>query len=156
ARVRNHEIDRLTLRRRGGDKEPERQEYQDRRREEARDSPGARPQPARPHQNSNGSGKSSESLRRFVAPPVVAMTTGMSPANSQRIWRQAPHGGVGSEAPVTTAIPVNRRTPSERAFQTATRSAHTVRPYVEFSTLQPVKSVPSAASRAAPTANPLR
>ena len=83
---------------------------------------------------------------RFVLPPVVDITTGMSPVNSQRIWRHAPQGGVGSSAPVTTAIPLNCRTPSESAFQTATRSAQTVRPYVEFSTLQPVKIVPSAAS----------
>jgi hypothetical protein len=36
----------------------------------------------------------------------------------------------------------------------ATRSAHTVKPYVEFSTLHPVMIVPSAASSAAPTLNP--
>ena len=33
-------------------------------------------------------------------PPAVAETTGTSPANSQRICRHAPHGGVGSSAPV--------------------------------------------------------
>ena len=38
----------------------------------------------------------------------------------------------------------------------ATRSAHTVRPYVPFSTLQPPQIRPCASSIAAPTAKPLR
>ena len=78
--------------------------------------------------NSNGSGRSSWSLKRFDLPSSVEETTSMSPANSQRICRQAPQGGVGSSAPVTTATARNRRTPSESAFQMATRSAQTVRP----------------------------
>ena len=73
----------------------------------------------------------------FRAPRTVAETTGTSPANSHRIWRHAPHGGVGVSASVTTATARNFRTPSERAFQIATRSAQTVSPYVAFSMLQP-------------------
>src|ERR1700693_4680815 len=83
------------------------------------------------------------------------MMMGTSPANSQRIWRQAPQGGVGSSAPVTTATARNLRTPSESAFQIATRSAQTVSPYVEFSTLQPPQIFPFSSSIAAPTENPL-
>ncbi len=78
-----------------------------------------------------------------------------SPANSQRIWRQAPQGGVGSSAPVTTATARNLRTPSESAFQIATRSAQTVRPYVEFSMLQPPQILPLSSWIAAPTEKPL-
>src|SRR6266545_854083 len=78
-----------------------------------------------------------------------------SPANSQRIWRQAPQGGVGSSAPVTTATARNLRTPSESAFQIATRSAQTVRPYVEFSMLRPPQILPLSSWIAAPTEKPL-
>jgi len=56
------------------------------------------------------------------------MTTGIFPQNSQRIWRQAPHGGVSLEASVTTATLTNFAAPSEIALNTATRSAQTVRP----------------------------
>src|SRR6266508_206944 len=76
---------------------------------------------------------------------------GTSPANSQRIWRQAPQGGVGSSASVTMATARNLRTPSESAFQIATRSAQTVRPYVEFSMLQPPQILPLSSWIAAPT-----
>src|SRR5689334_4461937 len=46
---------------------------------------------------------------------------------------------------------VNVRWPSDKALNIATRSAHTVRPYVAFSMLQPVITWPSAVSSAAPT-----
>src|ERR1043165_7757490 len=77
-----------------------------------------------------------------------------SPPNSHRICRQAPHGGVGAFVSATTAMRENRRSPSEIALTMATRSAQIVRPYVAFSTLQPVMIRPSGVWRAAPTLNP--
>ena len=68
--------------------------------------------------------------------------------------KDRPHGGVGDRVSATTATRRNFRCPSESALNIATRSAHTVNPYVAFSTLQPVMIVPSAASSAAPTLNP--
>jgi len=78
----------------------------------------------------------------------------MLPQYSQSNWRQAPHGGVGAAGPATTAMAENLRTPSDKAFHNATRSAQTVRPRVAFSTLHPVKTRPSAAASAAPTLKP--
>src|SRR3954469_22984585 len=83
-----------------------------------------------------------------------ASSTSRSPANSQRIWRQAPHGGVGSSVSATTETRRNFVCPSESALNIATRSAQMVRPYVAFSMLQPVMIIPSAVSSAAPTLNP--
>ena len=54
--------------------------------------------------------------------------TGTSPQNSQMIWRQAPHGGVGDSVSATTAIAANSRSPSDSALKMATRSAQIVRP----------------------------
>ena len=56
------------------------------------------------------------------------MCTQMSPQNSHRIWRQAPQGAVGRGESATTAMASNSRRPSETALNTATRSAHSVRP----------------------------
>ena len=52
----------------------------------------------------------------------------MSPQNSQMIWRQAPHGGVGDSVSATTTIRVKARCPSDSALKIATRSAQIVRP----------------------------
>src|SRR5687767_6777197 len=82
---------------------------------------------------------------------MFATITSISPANSHRIWRQAPHGGVGALVSATIAMRRNWRWPSEIALKTATRSAHIVSPYVAFSMLQPVTTWPSAVSSAAPT-----
>src|SRR5687767_4018807 len=46
------------------------------------------------------------------------------------------------------------RSPSDKAFSSATRSAQTVRPYEAFSTLQPPYTRPSAVISAAPTLKP--
>ena len=56
------------------------------------------------------------------------MITSMSPQNSQMIWRQAPHGGVGDGVSATTTMRVKARLPSESALKIATRSAQIVRP----------------------------
>ena len=45
------------------------------------------------------------------------------------------------------------RTPAAAALNMATRSAHTVKPKEEFSTLQPVKMSPDFVNSAAPTLN---
>ena len=52
----------------------------------------------------------------------------MSPANSHRICRHGPHGGVGSSVSATTAMRVNSSCPSDSALNMATRSAQIVRP----------------------------
>src|SRR4029079_4325254 len=80
--------------------------------------------------------------------------TSRSPPNSQRICRQAPHGGVGAAVSATTTTRRKRRCPSEIALNMAPRWAQIVSPYVAFSTLQPVMIVPSDVSSAAPTLNP--
>src|SRR5258708_14571805 len=79
------------------------------------------------------------------------MITGTSPQNSQINWRQAPQGGVNVSVSVTTEMASNPRSPSLIALKIAMRSAHTVRPYVAFSTLQPPKILPEVARSAAPT-----
>ena len=56
------------------------------------------------------------------------MMTSMSPQNSQRIWRQGPHGGVGDCVSATTAIRENSRMPSDTALKIAGRSAHSGSP----------------------------
>ncbi len=52
----------------------------------------------------------------------------MSPQNSQRICRQAPHGGVKFSVSAATTALRKRRAPSEIALKIATLSAHSVRP----------------------------
>jgi uridine kinase len=47
---------------------------------------------------------------------------------SQMICRQVPHGGVSCSVSTTTTRSVKSRSQSDKAFQIATRSAHTVRP----------------------------
>ncbi len=49
-------------------------------------------------------------------------------ANSQMICRQVPHGGVKVPVSATIASSVKSRSPSDSAFQMATRSAQTVSP----------------------------
>ncbi len=50
----------------------------------------------------------------------------MSPQNSQMTCRHAPHGGVRRSVSTTTQRRLNLRSPSESAFQMATRSAQMV------------------------------
>src|SRR2546423_13310950 len=77
----------------------------------------------------------------------------MSPQYSHMSCRHGPHGVEGSSDCVTTAMARNFRSPAASAESSATRSAQTVNPYVQFSTLQPRKTLPSAVSSAAPTLN---
>src|SRR3954447_18791004 len=74
--------------------------------------------------------------------------------NSANTCRQAPHGITGSFECETIANKSNEVTPADNADPIATRSAHIVNPKEMFSTLQPANACPSAASNAAPTANP--
>src|SRR5262249_57454612 len=62
-------------------------------------------------------------------------------------------GGVGRSVSATTAILKISSAPSLTALSAATRSAQTDRLYVEFSTLQPVNTLPSDEIKAAPTLN---
>ena len=55
------------------------------------------------------------------------------------------------ELPTTARRVKSSRCPSLTAFTRAVRSAQMVEPKAAFSTLQPVNTVPSAHSRAAPT-----
>jgi NADH-quinone oxidoreductase subunit G len=80
---------------------------------------------------------------------VVGPSTGSLAAMT---WRHAPQGLIGTSVAATTAMRRNARWPAATADPIATRSAHMVRPKLRFSTLQPVKTVPSSHSRAAPTA----
>src|SRR4030095_15512766 len=91
---------------------------------------------------------------RVVPPRMECSSTSIFPQYSQRSWRQAPQGVAGVSASVATAIVLNSRSPSLRAFHSATRSAHTVNPNDAFSILQPVKTRPEAVSIEAPTLNP--
>src|SRR5690606_19859396 len=87
---------------------------------------------------SNGRGSRSRMNNVSVLPERFAIVTGMSPQNSQMIWRHVPHGGVSSSVSATIAMALKRVSPSESAFQMATRSAQTVSPKVADSILQPV------------------
>src|SRR2546429_3954213 len=102
-------------------------------------------------EESKGFGKRSFMRITSVLPLRFVMITGTSPQNSQINWRQAPQGGVNVSVSVTTEMASKPRSPSLMALKMAMRSAHTVRPYVAFSTLQPPKILPEAARRAAPT-----
>src|ERR1022692_3640921 len=53
-------------------------------------------------------------------------TTGISPQNSQMIWRHAPQGGVKLSVSAATAMRTNLRWPSLSALKIAMRSAQTV------------------------------
>jgi hypothetical protein len=72
--------------------------------------------------------------------------------NSAITWRHAPQGLIGASVSATTAMHRKSLLPAATAAPIATRSAHIVSPKLKFSTLHPVKTVPSAHSRAAPTA----
>src|SRR5579864_6379895 len=105
------------------------------------------------HKNepSKGFGKRADMRWRSTWPFKFARITSASPQNSHRIWRHDPHGGVSASVSVTTATASNPRSPSEIALKMATRSAHSVNPYVAFSTLQPLNILPDLARTAAPT-----
>ena len=88
------------------------------------------------------------------------MTFSPLPQNSYSAWRQTPQGAVTSSftSPIrapTTAMSVNRVTPSLTALNRAVRSAQLVGVRAVFYVLQPVKTRPSALRRAAPTAKQL-
>ncbi len=85
-------------------------------------------QEATRNEASKALGKSVPSRRYSVLPLRLASAISTSPQNSQRIWRQAPHGGVRVSVSATTAMRVKRRAPSEMALKMATRSAQTVSP----------------------------
>src|SRR5207253_4324875 len=95
---------------------------------------------------SKGLGNKSFIWNFSVLPWRFTNVTSTSPQNSHRIWRQAPQGGVSTSVSAATTTRRNLRAPSEMALKTATRSAQTVRPYVAFSTLQPVKTRPDSSS----------
>jgi hypothetical protein len=72
--------------------------------------------------------------------------------NSAITWRHAPQGLIGASVSATMAMQRKSLFPATTAAPIATRSAHIVSPKLKFSTLHPVKTVPSEHSRAAPTA----
>ena len=96
-------------------------------------------------------GISSESLNI----PFERSMVKSSDQNSLKTCKQAPHGIHGfvksSSALPATAIMLKSWKPSETALKIAVRSAQLVRENEEFSILQPVKTLPSDVSRAAPT-----
>src|SRR5712692_8067822 len=89
-------------------------------------------------EESKGRGKSADMRCTSTLPARFDRITGTSPQNSQMICRHEPQGGVSTSVCVTTAMASKQRSPSEMALKIATRSAQTVRPYVAFSTLQPI------------------
>src|SRR5581483_4528298 len=105
------------------------------------------------YETSKGFGKRSFNWYVSVLPCRFTSVNSTSPQNSQRICRQAPHGGVRTSVSAATTTRRNLRTPSEIALKMATRSAQRVSPYVAFSTLHPVWILPSTSSTAAPTRN---
>src|SRR5438445_286938 len=77
---------------------------------------------------SNAAGSSSRIVNFNTFPDRFARITSASGANSQRICRHAPHGGVGLSVSATTATRLKRRRPSDTPLNTAVRSAHIVSP----------------------------
>ena len=75
----------------------------------------------------------------------------MSGANSRSTWRHTPQGTQSPSLRPTMTMRTKSRCPSLTALNTATRSAQMVGPKLAFSMLQPVYTVPSLHSRAAPT-----
>jgi hypothetical protein len=101
-----------------------------------------------------GSRLPKETVCRGIGFWSVAMCTGVSSqANSASTCRQAPQGNAGVLPSATTAIAARRLAPAAMAADTALRSAQMVRPYEAFSTLHPVKTLPSSEATAAPTRN---
>lgn len=83
--------------------------------------------------NLKARGSASASDNASVAAPAprdnVTQRIGMEGGqNSESVCRQAPQGVAGALPPAASASATNRRAPSETAFQSATRSAQTVRP----------------------------
>ena len=92
---------------------------------------------------SKGSGSSSDMPQRARA----ALEVGQAhPDVAAELPEDLPAGSAGrgrrAASPRPPRCAVNSRRPSEIALKTATRSAHMVRPYVAFSTLQPVTISP--------------
>src|SRR5690606_25470310 len=104
--------------------------------------------------SSKAFGRSSRIWIVSVLPARFVIITGTSPQSSQMIWRHEPHGGVSRSVSATTAIRLKFRLPSETALNIATRSAQSVRPYVEVSILHPAMISPSSDSTAEPTRKP--
>src|SRR5690606_1718707 len=61
---------------------------------------------------SNGRGSRSRINSVSVLPERFAIVTGISPQNSQMIWRHVPQGGVSSSVSATTAMALNLVSPS--------------------------------------------
>ena len=72
-------------------------------------------------------------------------------ANSRSTWRHTPQGTQSSRLRPAITMRTKSRCPSLTALATAVRSAQMVGPKEAFSMLQPVNTVPSLHSRAAPT-----
>lgn len=68
---------------------------------------------------------------------VVSLAVIYRKLTSLKNWRQAPQGDMNSGDLVITKQALNFLEPSLTAFTAAVRSAHILRPYEEFSTLQP-------------------
>ena len=77
----------------------------------------------------------------------------MSGACSNNTCRHAPHGELSSALGHETAILTKSCFPSEIALNNAVRSAQIDKLFTPFSTLAPVKTVPSEQRSAAPTGN---
>src|SRR5687767_328766 len=77
---------------------------------------------------SKARGSSSLIEHSCVSPLRLARTMCAFLQNSWMICRQVPHGGVNVLVSATMASSAKSRSPSDRAFQIATRSAQTVNP----------------------------
>src|SRR5574338_898781 len=106
------------------------------------------PHASDPGPKAAGSSSPMVQLARVLRP---IPSTGRSAPNSDRTWRQAPHGAAGGSMSLTITIRRKRLLPCVTAVATAARSAQMVSPYDAFSTLQPANTRPSSPSRAAPT-----
>src|SRR5699024_5577770 len=104
-------------------------------------------------------GSSSSKVDMCRALPSVITISKSPPQNSAITWRHTPQGAHSSAGscpalPPTMAMALKSRLPSFTARKKAVRSAQQVAVNPAFSMLHPAYTVPSAHSRAAPTANP--
>src|SRR5262245_38429689 len=109
--------------------------------------------PLRPHGQGRSSGPNAPGRSDDSATgPASVSTCKDAPPASHSSWRQRPHGVSGSPvAPSTHTKATSRPPPDPCNADTRPHSAHNVRPYDAFSTLQPVTTRPSSTSAAAPT-----
>ncbi len=103
----------------------------------------------------NLNGNNSDSFLLILLPfgEYIIISTSPDLENSEITWRHAPHGGMGSLWSDTTYTLVISLQLSETALNIATLSAHMESPYEEFSTLTPVKILPSLHITAEATLN---